>query len=77
MAARYDKNAGINGRTQGLRKDAKPDRKAIITFIEAPAEIPVILSQIKKLDAKARFAILLNWLVKTKIPNIIKIIPNI
>ena len=60
MAARYDKNAGINGRTQGLRKDAKPDRKAIITFMEVPAEIPVKLSQIKKLDAKARFAILLN-----------------
>ena len=57
---RYAKNAGIKGRTHGLKKETRPAKNAKRILNELAEEIPPTFSQIKKLDANAKFAILLN-----------------
>ena len=75
VVARYDKNAGIRGRTQGLRKDAKPAANAIPKFKVLPNPEPGLALIINWLK-KGILTIRLNWSVNTNIPSKIKTNPN-
>ena len=76
VEAKYAKNAGINGRTQGLKNESNPAKNAIPKFSDVPKPTPPTFNDIRIFDANGKLAIRDSWLVKTNIPIAINITPK-